>query len=158
MAISVPKPGEVQSWFEELVSEATGCTQQMDQSEFNRHLRGVLYPQWETIRDTSGQEAENPHAGSSWTWAYERKRLQISQSVFLIQAATGFVIKDHEGGQEVDIRRQIKSYAASLAAVVPAGATTSLLFSFDPPKEVGPLIEVGCMVRGIVVSVTPAER
>lgn len=157
MPIIVPTPGEVRSWFEELVSEATGCAQQMAQDEFNRHLRGALHRNWEAIApglDSSGHEAERRHVASSW--AYERKRLQIDPSVFLIQAATGFIILNHEAGQEVSIPMAIKSWAAPLAAWVPAGATTSLLFEF-PQERVGPgQLLVECMVRGIVVSASAA--
>jgi hypothetical protein len=132
----------------------------MDQDEFERHLRSVLHPNWEAIPpslDSSSQETESRHVASCWT--YERKRLQINPSVFLIRAATGFVIITHEAGQEVSIPMAIKSWAAPIAALVPAGATTSLLFEFpqDPQEQDRPgQILVECMFRGIVVSATAA--
>lgn len=162
MAIHVPTPSDVRNWFEKLVSEVTGCTQPMAEGEFERYRHGVLYPNWEPIApssDSSGQEAENRHVASCW--AYERKRLQIDPSVFLIQASTGFIIYDHEAGQDVSVRTAIKSWAAPIAAWVPAGATTSLLFEFPKnPQErdqPGPAL-VECRFRGIVVSAPTANH
>jgi hypothetical protein len=160
MPINVPTPNDVQKLFEQLVREATRSSQQMDQGEFDRYFRGVLYPWWETVgpslNSNGKDQGENRYAGTRWgtgTW-----RLLINQSIFLISAAMDVAILKHMDGQEEQITRQIKSFFQPLADLMPLEASSSLRFNFSQPQDVGPTVGFTCTMEGIVISATSAER
>jgi hypothetical protein len=157
MTIYVPTLDDVKGFFQQLVSEATRCTQQMDPSEFDRYRRDVLDHRWKIVLSlgSSGEDqGESQYVGANW--GYGIWRLQVNQSVSLIQAPMEVAIEKHKDGQEGEIKGRIKSFFQPLADLVPSEASTSLLFTFSPLREVGPSVRFDCRVQGIVVSATPA--